>query len=406
MAKGFLNTNSVRQAMMETKILDNVKTILNNPYYLFNDKQASLCTYYNLNTTMTTLDEATRENYAELSLDSPLRFNKVIGFYIYGITKIEPNLEITDYGLEGGNVAGEAYILPNTVVPYPGDRFMLNQLGNKYIFMISHVEPNTLDTGSVMYKVNYTMTSSDGIEVIEDKVVRTLRFVAGNIGTNFSCLIEDTQYEAIDELQALSRSLKDYYLQLFYDTRIQTFAYYRDAAGFKVHDPYLLEFIIRNKIMSGSSNYLFLDHQLFLPNTFAIDYARTIFHTIETNDIKSHIGTFSGNILLVTQKLSLLYAYPQDYYYMEYNRTSSGFYLIDIFDDPDFGNKILNNTKTGNVMKDILIGFFHDATISSEQIEDLKHIDYMNNAELFYLIPIIIFIIDYDIQNMLAKTSE
>ena len=115
MAKGFINTNSVRQAMTETTIPSSVKTMLNNPYYLFNDKTASIATYYNLNTTMTTLDEATRDNYGSLTANSPLRFNKVSGFYLYGITKIEPSLEIGEFGLEGDGVDGEVIILPNTI---------------------------------------------------------------------------------------------------------------------------------------------------------------------------------------------------------------------------------------------------------------------------------------------------
>ena len=405
MAKGFLNTNSVRQAMTETTIPSGVKTILNNPYYLFNDKTASIGTYYNLNTTMTTLDEATRDNYADLSANSPLRFNKITGFYLYGISRIEPSIEINEYGLEGDNVDGEVIFLPNTVVPYPGDRFMLDQLGDKYIFQITHVNPNTLDTGATMYKANYVLCASDGLQTIEDKVVKTFKFIYSNIGTNFACLIEDETYSELSEIQNITTMLKDYYIQLFYDVRVQTMCYYRDSAGFKVHDPYLLEFLIRNDILSGSSEYIYLDHQMFLPNTFGVDYDRTIFSTIDHNDLKRHIGLFTGNILLVTQKLSLLYAYPQDYYYMEYIRTNNKFYLIDIFDDPDFGNKIKNNIKTGNVMKDILIGFFNGANVTKKQLEALKHIDYMNNVELYYLIPITIYILDKYIQDTLSLTS-
>lgn len=405
MAKGFINTNSVRQAMVETTIPTGVKTILNNPYYLFNDKTASIATYYNLNTTMTTLDEATRSNYSNLSANSPLRFNKITGFYLFGISRIEPSLDITEYGLEGDNADGEIIILPNTIVPYPGDVFILDQLGDKYMFQVNHVNPNTLETGSVMYKANYTLRSCK-LEEIEQQVVKSYKFIYSNIGTNFACFIEDESYSKITELQEISTMLKDYYAQVFYDSRVQTMCYYRDTAGFKVHDPYLLEFIIRNNILAGSSDYVYLDHQLYLPNTFGVDYDRTIFSSIEHIDFKKHIGLYTGNLLLVTQKLSLLYAYPQDYYYMEYARINNKFHLIDIFDDPDLSNKIKNNIKTGNVMKDILIGFFNNENITDEQLENLKHIDYMNNVELYYLIPITIYIIDYHIQNMLSKTSE
>ena len=405
MAKGFINTNSVRQAMTETTIPNSVKTILNNPYYLFNDKTASISTYYNLNTTMTTFDEATRDNYGELTINSPLRFNKVIGYYLYGISKIEPSLEINDYGLEGDNIDGEVIFLPNTIVPYPGDRFTLDQLGDKYIFQITHVNPNTLDTGSIMYKANYVLCASDGLQSIEDKVVKTFKFVHGNVGTNFSCLIEEETYLELTEIQDISNMLKDYYIQLFYDARVQTMCYYRDSAGFKVHDPYLLEFLIRNDILYGSSEYIYLDHQIFLPHTFGVDYDRTIFSSIDHKDLKKHIGLYVGNILLVTQKLSLLYAYPQDYYYMEYVRTNNKFHIIDIFEDPDFGNKIINNTKTGNVMKDILIGFFNNESVTQDQLEKLTHIDYMDNADLYYLIPFTIYILDGYVQDKIVAVD-
>ena len=44
MAKGFTNIESIRQTMVETSIPSTVKTILNNPYYLFNEKTASIVT--------------------------------------------------------------------------------------------------------------------------------------------------------------------------------------------------------------------------------------------------------------------------------------------------------------------------------------------------------------------------
>jgi hypothetical protein len=257
-----------------------------------------------------------------------------------------------------------------------------------------------------MYKCNYILCGSDGIQSIEDKVVKSYSFVADNIGTNFACLIEDNTYSELSAIQEAAVLLKDYYIQLFYDVRVQTFAYYREDAGFKVHDPYLLEFIIKNGVIDNSTEYLYIDHQLYLPSTFGVDYDKTIFSSIENKDIQHHIGKYVGNLLLVTQKLSLLYAYPQDYYYMEYFRTSKGFYLIDIFNDPEFGTKIKDNTKTGNILKDILIGYFNDEDITTEQLNELKHIDYMNNCELYYLMPIVIYIFDNYVQNALLKTSE
>ena len=60
MAGKFIRTSNMKQTMPDL-LADNVKGIINNPYYLFNNLDGSTCTYYNINTTMTTLDEATRD---------------------------------------------------------------------------------------------------------------------------------------------------------------------------------------------------------------------------------------------------------------------------------------------------------------------------------------------------------
>ena len=106
------------------------------------------------------------------------------------------------------------------LIPYPGDIFTLEQLGEKYLFRITHVNPNTLDTGSVMYKANYSLCGSDGIQTVEDKVVKKYKFLYTNIGTNYASIIEEETYLELSELDAISKTLKDYYIQLFYDVRV------------------------------------------------------------------------------------------------------------------------------------------------------------------------------------------
>lgn len=394
--------------------------ILDNPYYLFSDKKGNACTYYNLNTTMTTLDEATRSNYGDISPESPLRFNKITGFILYGVNQIRPNLDVGDFGLEASDITDEAYILPKTLVPFPGDYFTLDQLGDKYLFRVTAVTPNTLDTGSTMYKINYTLAASDGVLHIEPQVVKTYVFSTENIGSNFGCLIEEDTYTLAQKVEELLTMLKDFYISLFYDVKIQSFAYFNDGdfasnypvggsraacngcMGFKAYDPYLIEFIIRNDLLKGSTSYIFVQQQMYLPMTFPVDYARTIFHSIEQKDLSSHIGTSTGNLILCEQQLSLLYAYPQDYYYMEYRRLLPGLYPINIFNDPGFTTKISDNEKTTSIMKNILIGYFNDESLSEDTLTELTHIDYCENRELFYMIPITIFCLEQYLVQMLS----
>lgn len=382
-------------------IVSNVKSSINNPYYLFNNSSASICTYYNINTTMTTLDEATRGNYAEISPESPVRYNKISGFYIYGVNRIDPSMEVGEFGLETSGIQDDAMILPNTIIPYPGDFFVLDQIEKQYLFKVTAVNPNIIETGATMYKINFMLSSSDGVEHIDPQVVKSYNFSIENYGSNFGCLIESSMLEEVKELERYTVLLKDYYIQLFYDTRIQSFSYLRNGM-FKVYDPYLIEFMIRNDILKGSTNYIYVSQQVYLPSTFGVNYDRTFFSALENKNPNKHYCKYTGNLILCTQKLSLLYAYPQDYYTMEYEHISSKFHIIDIFNDPKFMDKIRNNEKTdNNILKDIIISYFNNEAIDKTMLEKLEHVDYMENEDLYYLIPLVIYCIEQSIIKML-----
>ena len=48
-----------------------------NPYYKFTDKKPTKVTYWNTNSTMSTWDQGTQQNYDQLSEEDPTRYNRV-----------------------------------------------------------------------------------------------------------------------------------------------------------------------------------------------------------------------------------------------------------------------------------------------------------------------------------------
>ena len=440
MAGKFLNTTTA-YSQMTNNMTSMAKKLLDNPYYLYTDKKATECTYYNINTTMTTLDEATRGNYAEISAQSPLRFNKIKNFLVYGLSRIEPNLTIGEYGLEGDDVTGEAIILPKTIIPYPGDYFFVTALGKDYLFKVNAVNPNTLDTGATMYRINYIMITTDGLKDIEPQVVKRFVFsmnTGGNgsdNGTNLSTsIIDEETAESTDAFDKTLTALKDYFIALFYEPKIETFIYnYQDYTkewhevngipdrpkvfnmrefaesnpfGVKVYDPYLIEFIIRNGILSGSSIYLHVMQKMFLPPSFALDYDRTIFSSIEDKNIEKHYTRITGNLLKCDQKLSILYAYPEDYFYMQYHNLDARFFFINIFDDPEFCNRVKQKKYyEHHELKNLIIKYFNDESITKDDLDALDHIDYMKNKEFYYGIPLAIFCLEKQMMANLSKAD-
>ena len=397
MAGKFINTD---QKITFDTLADNMKDLLNNPYYQFSDKKGTICQYYNINTTKTTLDEATRGNYSELGPDSPIRYNKVKNAIIYGAGKLDINLEVTDFGLEGNDITGESYILPDTIIPYPGDFFTVDQLDKPYLFKVTNAQPNMLYSEQVMYKISWVLSYPD-LHDINNQVVGEYVYNNSAFGTNNKVIIESSIYDLVSQIQDTLIKLKDYFYMLFYDQKVQTFIYLHNKV-IHTYDPYLIEFISRNNILSGATDYIYVTQQMFLPSTFGIDYDKTIFSCIEDKDIstKAKIRTV-GNLLLCDQKLSLLYQYPIDYYYMEYAHLNTRYHSIDIFNDLEMLYYIKNNIKTNNALWNIMIKYFNNESIISNDLLEIKNIDYCENMELYYGIPIAIYCMERMVESML-----
>ena len=93
----FLNKTYVKSIdSIINKTIDN----LHNPYYKFNDKAPTTVTYYNINVEASNLDEGTGTSYSYTSLDSSLRFNKIKDFILYGIDRVQTQIEAGDFGAE------------------------------------------------------------------------------------------------------------------------------------------------------------------------------------------------------------------------------------------------------------------------------------------------------------------
>ena len=100
-------------------LIEGFKDKLKNPYYIHTDKKPFICTYYNLNTTLSTLDEGSKMAYSPIGSESPLKFNKIENMFLYGGERLIAELENGEYGLETNTIEGELIVLPNTITPYP-----------------------------------------------------------------------------------------------------------------------------------------------------------------------------------------------------------------------------------------------------------------------------------------------
>lgn len=399
-------TNTVHKNTIDT-LVDGYKEKLKNPYYMHMDSTGTLTTYFNQNITKSTLDEGSKTEYIMIGKDSPIKFNKVNNFYIYGLEKINFELENSDFGLSANDISGEGIILPNTLVPIANDYFIINHINQKLLFKVTSVSINALENGSNMYKIEFILDKvGEEVDKIYKQIENDFEMVITNVGTQFNSVIRSSDYNFIDKVEDIVLRLNKYYLNLFYNTRVQTFTFTHKGKYF--YDPYMIEFIKKHSIISDTGSYIHVAHQTFLPNTFSLDYDRTFFRLVEHPDLKSRKPRIHSQAEVVDEYLSILCTRPEDYYKIEYvgnNNTNPNRYIIENFDidliERIYRNELYENENYIN----IIIKYFNNIEFDLDDIYSIEDIDYEQNITLFYHIPILIYILNNKIKNILRTNK-
>jgi len=396
----FINTNYTDTI---DSLVNSFKQKLDNPYYMHSDKKATIVTYYKQNIEASTLDEALQIAENQLGDNSPIRYNKINNFYLYGISTIETQLEDTDFGIASSTIEGEAIILPHTIIPIPGDYFEINYLENPYIFKILEVTQDTLENGNNLFKLQYKYDKSTN-EIIMKQVIQDYDMIVNNVGTDYKVIIKSSEKDYIINLENMLETLKKYYKYLFYNDRVETFIFRHLDANF--YDPYVIEFIIRNKLMDGSGEFMNVQHQVSLPTTFPIDYNNSFFRSIELRDKETMNKVLWANGTLVSQPLSTLYMRKEDYFMLKHTDVPSTPLdnTIDIFPLELFDSILYGYTTSHPSLNNLIVKYFNKEVFTGTDIDYFDDFDYLPSIELFYYIPILILAIEGFIKDILKGT--
>ena len=392
----FINTNYNKTI---DNLVEGAKSRLNNPFYIYGDRKPTIVTYYNINHNASTIDKGSSTLYDDTGQNSSLRFNKIENFHLYGIEKINVNLDVGEYGLESP-IEGEALILPNTLVPVPGDMFIINHVIDKpYLFMVTGIGIDTLYTGANFYKISYKLTRTDMDALTSLETVQTIKrftYKAGNVGTTLTPLIESNQAELIDKIEDNIDTLLNYYMNLFYKNSVQNFIL--EYQHMYLYDPYLIEFMIRNKLFALSgNNYFHVEQAVYIGDTFALEYDHTIFKDIEIK--KSNMRLNSVYPVPVDDPNSLLVDRLESYYKL------SNKVMYKDYDNPinwldmDLLDRVINNElydEDSNLYyRNLLILYMNNKEfdITDKIMNSIMDIEFNYTKELFYMIPILVFIL-------------
>lgn len=387
-------------------IVSSVKDTLNNPYYLWANKSPTFVDYYNISKRSSTLDEGSSIEYSQNGINSPLRFNKIKDFVIYGIEQIQISLINEDYGLQGDVISGEGFVLPNTIEPIPGDYFVITYLKEKYLFNITEVSFDTLDNGSNMYKFTYEL-SPYSLKDLEKNVVNNYTFVVQYVGTDFNSVIRNDVFDQIETIDKTIEILKEYFVTLYYNERVQTFIFRFLENNF--YDPYMIEFLINNNIINNDgSEYVYIGHQTQLKSTFPIEYRKTFFHALEEKDLNG-IRNYKIKAMGygIKNRMSVFYNRPEIYFELTYETITKDWGIV-----PTFFEELIDHIESGELFTEndgnfyiynLIIKYFNDLPINMEDLSLVEKFDFQYHHMLFYALPAIIFCLNRKLDQLMQK---
>ena len=368
---------------------------IKSPSSRFIDTTPSFTTFYHIDVDESTTDEGFLDVAAIIGNNSPIRYNKIENFPLYGIEQMVLELQDTDSGLDS-SYEGEAVILPGTIKPLQNDFFIIPVLKDDYLFRIIDIQYDSIMNDNY-YRISFRLEYIDELKIneIENQKIDDFVCILENIGTDTECIIEKSIFTRINDINKMYHNMVDFYTSMFYSEKHNVVLGDAELGRF-LYDPLLIEFINKHELFKEAkslTSYVFTEQYNDKKKQFK--YNKSIYKMIELRDIKL-LDTF--NYVLrpaVTIQDSSFHAWHDKYVDM-----------VDIppvipLDSPqilsdEFVTQIRMNADTESKYGELIKKFIRKDEIKIKDIPlDLDdELLYLNNSlEVFFFTPIIMYII-------------
>lgn len=243
---------------------------------------ALLTTFFNIRENATTVDRGLQDIDQLFGHKSPLRFDKILNFPLYGVGQAIPN-NTDEAGVEDINVEGEGTILPSTIVPRQNSFFIMNHLKMKCVFQVVDVHYDSMKVEGY-YKIRYRLhsTSDEILQNLEKQTVEIYHCDLNAVGSNVNPIIQKDDFILRKQIEQMVNSMIESYRSLFYDERHNCFLFLNQDTRMRWFDLCGNEFIAKYSLMNPSnSNKVIVIHEKVRDKQLPLFYNNSIYKWIE-----------------------------------------------------------------------------------------------------------------------------
>lgn len=377
---------------------------LGSQYSIFLDgKNPTYTTYYHINNINSIADSGLLNVERILGEDSPIRFQQIDNFPIYGIDTMKLDFGEEEEGLTI-SYDSEGTILPGTIEPYPNDIFVVSYLNRNYLFMVTNVEYGTIKSNNY-WRIGFTLKSVNHDDsIISSQILEKYNCIMDNIGTEDRCLIRSDMYEKINTIKVwYNRIMKDY-ITTFYNSRYNSFLINNEESTW-LYDKYLTHFINSNRLFTEDQSYkvMALSNEDY-SNHFPIQYDLSIYRRIEDKDKKG---------VDFVKYLAWSIVYPDSIFNYYRCDNVKSVYIIGTGTNDYMPDELISNIKANqlfdnDILSNILIMHFNNKlnNIDNIDINALTKYRMTYTQKSFIMIPIALYCIRNAINEYMKTNKE
>jgi len=362
------------------------------------DSAPSFISYFNKNISASTNDINLDNVYQVTGSQSPVLFNMISDFPIYGLSQISLDLSEGNFGAEA-EVTSECVILPGTITPLVDDMIEIpyndGESITNFMFRVTNVSKGTI-ASKRFFKLNIILVA-ESVELIKEQVTEELVFNVTDYEENRTPILIKSDAIKLDILRDLNKKIKRQYIRNYIHTTIGTIVFKYNNGNLVNFN--LNEFIESFKLLTGDRT--FFDGKFFIIGV-PIDVDQTIFFNKYKNTIYYALENKSPDDFnfdqcmpsLLDVSTSMLCTFGEVFYEcLPATDVPECAHYVDAL----FKEKVKTNTfyeEDNKIAENIIIKYINNGyTDLNNLYEDLIKVDSVKySLKEYYLTPCILFL--------------